>query len=492
MWTGAFSSEWSTAAIPSPKNWTLAVAGTPTDFIAGDAVDFNASASNQVVDISQADVAPSSVSFDSGSYTLKSTPGTFGIAGSATVVINGGSLQITNVNSYTGGTTLNGGLLAFVNGGLGASGNITFAGSSTLQWASGNTQDLSGRLVINDGITATIDTQDNDVTFANSVGGTSSGTLAKSGSGTLTLAAPNAYTGGTLLNAGTLSFVSGGLGSSGAVTFAGDSTLQWASGNIDDLSGRLTVNDSVAATLDTQANNVTFATGIGGGSGSVTKIGTGTLRLNGNSTFTGGLNVAAGTLTANFNNTANLGGGTNPFVTVGGAGATLTLIHNDVGFPTNNAIITLDDGATLNLSTTTTTGGYTNALLTQPINVSGNTTINLTFSSPYGSRGTEFELNSTTPANVTLNLVAGGDAVNSGSAGWRLYTPELDQPAQLAAGSTLTINGGLAAGGCAASIEFRNGGLAADAGHARQHRRDLRQRSGVRTDRQQRPQRVPG
>ena len=366
IWTGAASSEWSTNS--SVLNWKLATAGTPTYFINGDLTHFNNSATNQVVDISQGDVSPSSAIFDSGNYTLQSTPGIYGIGGSGSLVINGGSLRITNVNSYTGGTTLNGGAIAFVYGGLGFSGNVTFAGSATLQWTSGNTQDLSSQLVMNDGAVATIDTQDNDITFFSGFGGNSSA--------------------------------------------------------------------------------------------SVVKVGAGSLTLSGVNTFTGGLNVNAGTLAASFATTANLGGGTNPAVTVGGPGSTLSLTHNDVGFPTNNAAITLNDGATLNLSTITLTGGYANALLTQPINVAGNVTINLSFSSPSGSRGTEFELNSTSPANVTMNLAAGGSAANSPSAGWRLYTPELNQPAQLAAGSTLTINGGTTSDGSAAELEFRTGGSA--------------------------------
>ena len=175
VWTGAYSSEWSTNSLPNPKNWELSGTNTSTDFFAGDAVVFDTTAANQIVDISQANVTPATVSINGGNYLLKSTPGTFGIAGSGSLDIEGGSLRITNVNTFTGGTTLSGGQISFVSGGLGTTGTIKFTGNGTLQWATGNTDDISSRLVIHDGAVATLDVQDNNVTLANSFGGGGNG-----------------------------------------------------------------------------------------------------------------------------------------------------------------------------------------------------------------------------------------------------------------------------------------------------------------------------
>ena len=43
---------------------------------------------------------------------------------------------------------------------------VDFTGSSTLQWNGTNTEDLSSRIKIEDGVNATFDTNGNNVTFA--------------------------------------------------------------------------------------------------------------------------------------------------------------------------------------------------------------------------------------------------------------------------------------------------------------------------------------
>jgi len=208
-----------------------------------------------------------------------------------------GTLTLTGPNAYTGGTTISAGTLAFANGSLSNAGAITVNGG-TLKWASGNTQDISARLTLQNSGAATLDTGVNLVTLATAFGGSTSSSVTKIGTGTLTLSAANTYTGGTKISNGTLDFANGSLGATGAITVNGG-TLQWASGNTQDISARLTLQNSGAATLDTQANNVTFATGFGGStSSSVTKVGSGTLNLTGSDTFTGPTTINAGTLEA--------------------------------------------------------------------------------------------------------------------------------------------------------------------------------------------------
>ena len=259
-------------------------------------------------------------------------------------------------------------------------------------------------------------------------------TLVVNGAGLVTIANNNSYTGATTISSGTLQLVDGG-------SIDGTSGVTNNSVLVYNATGSLTASYSIA------------------GSGSVGAVGPGMVTLAGANTFTGGLNVTNGTLAATFNTTANLGGGANPVVTVSGSGAVLALTSASSGFPTNNAAITLKNGETLNLLTNTTDAGYTNAVLSQPINVAGNVAVNLDFTSSYGYRGSEFELTSTTPANVTLNLSAGGSATNSPGGGWHLYGGEFEPPGELAAGSTLTI---LASGNAGAGLEFRYGGNAND------------------------------
>jgi autotransporter-associated beta strand protein len=125
-------------------------------------------------------------------------------------------------NSYSGGTTLNGGTLCFANGTLGATGNITFNGG-VLQWDTGNTQDISGRIAdVPSGKAAIVDTNGNSVAFASAV--TGAGGLTKAGAGALTLTATSSYTGTTTINGGTL-FVNGSILTSSGVNSAGAATL---------------------------------------------------------------------------------------------------------------------------------------------------------------------------------------------------------------------------------------------------------------------------
>ena len=105
----------------------------------------------------------------------------------ALVKSGGGTLSLTGANSYSSGTAINGGTLAFTAGSVGSTGTIAL-NSGTLQFASGNTQDISGRLSV--GFNTTIDTNGNDVSFGQSFAAQTVWT--KTGTGTLTLSAvPN-------------------------------------------------------------------------------------------------------------------------------------------------------------------------------------------------------------------------------------------------------------------------------------------------------------
>ncbi|MGA2064655.1 MAG: autotransporter-associated beta strand repeat-containing protein [Thermoguttaceae bacterium] len=216
---------------------------------------------------------------DSGTTTINSAiqdNGAIEGFGSTLLSKNGsGTLVLgSTANSYSYGTTLNAGVLSFANGTLPfstISPNIWFYGG-TLQWASGNTQDVSAGIApIPSGSAAMIDTNGNPVTFADDLSG--GGGLVKLGAGTLTLAASNTYTGGTTILAGTLQL--------------GDGATQNGSvqGNI--------LNQSALAFANPSPQ--TYA-GVISGSGSVTMTGPSTLTLAAGNTFTGGVTVNGGTL----------------------------------------------------------------------------------------------------------------------------------------------------------------------------------------------------
>ncbi len=132
------------------------------------------------------------------------------------------------------------------------------------------------------------------------------------GPGTLVLLGNNTYTGVTAVNGGTLGLgsaenvgVSGPLGVGGLITFAGG-TLQYSAVNQFDYSSRFSTDVNQAISIDTNSQNVTFATSLVSSGGSLAKTGAGTLTLLGNNTYTGATSINGGTL--------NLGSAENPGV----------------------------------------------------------------------------------------------------------------------------------------------------------------------------------
>ncbi|RYD93330.1 MAG: hypothetical protein EOP50_11295, partial [Sphingobacteriales bacterium] len=104
-----------------------------------------------------------------------------------------GTWEVTNLNTYTGATNVNGGALVFSSlDNLGA-GTAINLGGGTLRWGSGSTVDVTTRTVTLTGGTSGFDTNGQSVTLANPIAG--AGALRKYGGGVLTLSAVNTFTG---------------------------------------------------------------------------------------------------------------------------------------------------------------------------------------------------------------------------------------------------------------------------------------------------------
>jgi fibronectin-binding autotransporter adhesin len=222
---------------------------------------------------------------------------------------------------------------------------------------------------------------------ANALNGnlTGTGSLTKTGAGTLDLTGANNYSGGTALNTGVLELGSAGaLGTAGAITFGGG-TLQYSSSNSTDYSARFDTSPNQAYRIDTNGQNVAFATALTSGGGSLSKQGAGTLTLNGVNTFSGPTIISAGTVTlgfgfalANSTVTVDVDGGLNTNGLVGitlgalaGSGsinpganpATLSVESNNVsttysgGLAGLNTSLTKAGSGTLTLSGPNTFGG---------------------------------------------------------------------------------------------------------------------------------------
>ena len=107
--------------------------------------------------------------------------GEFGGVGGSLVKVGTGTLTLSGANTYTGGTTINGGTLQLGDGGTSGS--------------------IIGGVVDNAGATLAFDRSD-IMTFAGVISG--SGAVSQIGAGTTVLTADNPYTGGTTISAGTL------------------------------------------------------------------------------------------------------------------------------------------------------------------------------------------------------------------------------------------------------------------------------------------------
>lgn len=175
-----------------------------------------------------------------------------------------GTLVLNAANGYSGGTALNGGTLVVGNNSALGSGVLTAAAGTTLD--SNTAVTLANNAVLNGALAIA---GSNALELAGNISG--AGGLIKNGSAQLTLSGSNSYTGGTLINAGSL---------------VGDS---------DSLKGAIVNN--AALTFEQNANG--SYTGNLTGSGTLTKAGTGELLLTGNNGLTGATNVNAGRLVVN-------------------------------------------------------------------------------------------------------------------------------------------------------------------------------------------------
>jgi autotransporter-associated beta strand protein len=127
------------------------------------------------------------------------------------------ALTLTGTNTYSGGTTVNAGILAFGDSSL-STGPITLNGTSGLRWYN-NTDDITTNgLQLADSAQATLDTNGNNVTLSGAIsGGTNGGVLIKAGGGTLVLDGPVSYTGGTTVAGGDIFFSLASLPTTGSI-----------------------------------------------------------------------------------------------------------------------------------------------------------------------------------------------------------------------------------------------------------------------------------
>lgn len=208
-----------------------------------------------------------------------------------------GTTTLTGTNTYSGGTTLAGGTVSVSsNTNLGAAaGALTFDGgvlrvtgssftstSRTINWGPGG---------------GGFDIADAAANFTVSQTLTGTGGLTKLGVGTLTLTGVNSYSGGTVVNGGTLRINNdAALGDvSGALTLNGGA-LQVTGNPINFTLQRQIVLGANGGTFDVGAGKNLILNGAVSGDGQLTKTSAGTLTLNSANSYSGGTFVSGGSL----------------------------------------------------------------------------------------------------------------------------------------------------------------------------------------------------
>lgn len=347
--------------------------------------------------------------------TAKLTAATYGLGGGTmTANLGSGTVNVT-ANSSLNGTSdattvnLNAGALTLGSGGTRfTSSSVAVSGSAGASLTLGGNESfgsLAGAANIALGTnTLSVGGANTSTNYAGNLSG--SGMLAKLGSGTFTLSGNNSHSGGTQIAAGTLrlgsstalptsSAVTLGTGSTsstldfnantvslGAITFNGNGSQLSAGGKLQLLASgtnNATINVTSGshalhpdtslqsnAVIDVNPGAIFSLHGVIDGTKSLTKIGSGTLTINGANTYSGGSYLSGGYVSAL--TTGALGSGT---VTIGN-NTTLdlnnTILNNTVVFSSGSGAI-INSGTLVNVTGTFSVTSGTGSSITTNYNV---------------------------------------------------------------------------------------------------------------------------
>lgn len=294
-----------------------------------------------------------------------------GPSGNAVTKTGPGALSLLGSNTFAGPLSLAGGATTFANGGLGT-GSLTLSGTSLI-WASGNTQDISGRTVTLDSGSVTFNTNGNDVSLANAIGNAGAGNFAKAGLGRLIFAADPTYTGTTTISDGILQLGTGG--STGIIT------------------GPITNNAELVV-------NLTDGSALGnliGGTGALSHIGGGNLVLTAANTSTGLTTITNPAATLTLGDPLSLQGST---LSLAGSGGALGF-----GILTSATLGGLEGDKNLLLEESTSTP------VALTIGANGQTTV---YSGVLGGAGSLTKTGTGTTTLSAVNTYTGATTVNTG------------------------------------------------------------------------------
>jgi len=309
----------------------------------------------------------------SGAGTLILSTATNSYGGTTTIA--GGTIQVTNLaNAGANSAIGTNGTLILSNGGV-----FSYAGASNS--AMNRTINLAGNGVFG--------VSNSTAAVTNSGVITNTGNFTKSGAGTLILSGSNSFSGTTTVSAGVLSLANTNALSASTVDYSSAGSISFSNltgATFGGLQGStnlaLTNLAGTAVALNVGGNNssTTYSGALSGG-GALNKVGTGTLALSGNSSFTGATTISNGAIrVSHANGLGATNGGTTVLagaaleleggITIGAEALTLTnngissggSLRSISGANTYGGLISLGTGVGVGVDagSLTLTGGVTN------------------------------------------------------------------------------------------------------------------------------------
>lgn len=422
---------------------TNAVAGGYVGFFSGDVGGTN----NYYDNLSASVIAPATYAGGSGQWSagFATNPTSAqnavfaGAGGAATNDIASGTLGSVNslffkagAGSYT---------LSAAAGSAGSATNQTLTLSNGIINNSASAQTVNLALTLNGA--QTINAASNNITLGGAVGGT--GTVTKTGAGTLVLTASNTYTGGTVINAGALQLGNGG-------------TTGWLP---------VTSITNNATFIYNRSDELAFGTVSGTGT---VMVNSGTMNTRSGSLGTTNLIINAGTVLGAGAGSFGSGNITLGNTNGGSSAATLRFANNAAPTFSNNILLGTTSGAlTIQVGTENVAGTLTfagNITGNNSLNISnvGNTVIatNLAFSGSVNNAG---RINhggassNTTTISGNLGANVTGVTVNSGTLALSGANASFAGDAVVNSGGTLVLSGGNNRLGASGRANVTSGGV---------------------------------
>ena len=294
--------------------------------------------------------------------------------GGALIMSGPGTLVLSNGNSYSGGTTINGGTIQISNGsGLGSGALTVGSAAGTKTLSLNNSLTLTNAITLSSALTVNSAAGTTNLLSGIISGTAATDTLNTEGTGTLRLSGVNTFAGGVhVANNSTLRVENNAALGTGTLTVAGALKLDLANElGVTTVKNNISLGNSLTANINSGTTTLSGAI-TETASSQFTKTGAGTLILSGVNAYTGGTIISQGTLQGD--SSSLVGNITNNSSLIFNQGGSGTYAGNltGTGNLTKNGNGTLNFSGTSSLLTTTmvNAGGLqVTGSMTGPVNI---------------------------------------------------------------------------------------------------------------------------